>query len=142
MSPDERRDLGPPGPRDGEGGPPPRRPADVEEVVTTPPITYTAKPSSAPPRQCTADTVAALHRRRRASWRLVPLDCGCVDPWTCRCRDGMSDRQVAGAVAAAHHLHTLGLPPIVGIDTLRAMWKAGHHQLVAELHRLAGGEAA
>jgi hypothetical protein len=29
---------------------------------------------------------AQLRRRREASYRLPPLDCGCRDPWPCRCR--------------------------------------------------------
>ena len=34
------------------------------------------------------DGVAAdLRRRWEASWRLPPLDCGCRDPWPCRCTD-------------------------------------------------------
>ncbi len=131
----------PPGsPRDDDGGPA-LEPADAEEVVTKHLITNEAK--SITHRQCgAADTVAGLHRRRRASWRTLRFDCGCVDLWVCRCEPSLSDRQVAGAVAAAHHLRELDLPPIFNMATRRALFKAGHRQLVAELHRRAGGEAA
>jgi hypothetical protein len=80
----------PPGRRDGEGRPHRGKPADVEEVVTTPPNTYTAS-LSAQPRQCGTDTAARLRRRpadlfiegfdrgAQDALRLMGRRCHCVD---------------------------------------------------------------
>lgn len=64
--------------------------------------------------------------RRESALRSTPLHpCGCIrDPNHDRHRcHGMSDRQVAGAVAAAHHLLELDLTPIFNIEMLRLMWR-------------------
>jgi hypothetical protein len=132
MSPDERS-IGPPGSRVGEGRPTRgEKPADVEKVGTKPLITNT--PSIARPRH--GDGLAAMHRRR-----LPPLGaCGCIrDPLTDRHRCGaqISDKQLQAAVEAAEHLLDRDLTPIFDADTLRELWRRGHHQLVDEL--LGGG---
>lgn len=80
--------------------------------------------------------------RRAASWRLPPLDCGVRDPWQPWRPEKLSDKQVAGAVDAAGHLLDLGYPPLFDVDILRAMWRAGHHQLAAECFSYAHREAA
>jgi hypothetical protein len=94
---------GPPGPEVGEGRATPS-PADVEKVLTEAPITN--PPSIAQPPH--GDGLAAMRRRRRDSRRLPPLaPCGCVrDPLTDRhyCGAQISDRQLQGAIHAAHHI--------------------------------------
>jgi hypothetical protein len=119
-------------PRDNAGGP---QPADAVTSSSSPPATTTEAEGffhdSGTGRYCHADTVAGLHRRRNASWRMLPLDCGCRDPLGCRCDDPpLSDRQAFGAVAAAHHLLGENLTPIFDRPTLVALWRNGHHRLV------------
>jgi hypothetical protein len=59
----DEENLGPPGGRDGEGRATPG-PANVEKVVTTPPITY-ARHDSPPRRQCSRNIVG----RYASGWR-------------------------------------------------------------------------
>jgi hypothetical protein len=47
---------------------------------------------------------------------------------------------VDAAAHAAAHLLTLGLPPILDRDTLRGMWRHGHHRLAQHCYDLAGGD--
>ena len=112
-----RRDSGPP---EKEAGPLAKGPANAEDT----PITSTASLNGA-------------RRRCAAARRLLPLGrCGCIrdpDHDRHRCGGQISERQVAGAVAAAHHLRSAGLPPIFDLPTLRALWRPGHHQLVDQL---------
>ncbi len=80
-------------------------------------------------------TARRLPLRRCASWRLIPLGCGCADPWPCRCsRPPLSDKQVDAVVQAAEHLFDAGYPPIFDVPTLRALWR-GHRELAEELAR-------
>jgi hypothetical protein len=44
------------------------------------------------------------------------------------------------AAAAAKHLLQAGLPPMFDVDTLRGMWRHGHHQLAQHCYQLAGGD--
>jgi hypothetical protein len=44
-----------------------------------------------------------------------------------------SEKQVEGAVDAAHHLGSVGLLPAFNLPTLRAMWRAGHRRLAEKL---------
>jgi hypothetical protein len=141
MSPDERRDLGPPGPRDDEGrGLHQEHPADVEEVVTKHLITNTAKDITRAARQCDSHAyVTGLHRRLRASRRMLSLDCGCVDQWPCRCtQPPLSDRMVDAGRDAATHLLALGHTPLLEIETLRALYRRGgdDRRLAEQLHTL------
>jgi hypothetical protein len=141
-----RRDSGPPGLEVGEGRPP-GEPANVEKVVSshsspspTPTTAKKQKPARVDcitnRRQCGDDTLAALHRRL-VSRRLPPIGtCGCIrDPQhdRHRCGDQITDRQLQGAVDAAHHILEAGYLPIFDVPTLRELWKSGHHQLVDEL---------
>lgn len=74
---------------------------------------------------------SALHRRRAAASRCEPLECGCVDPWTCRHHDGNhdTDRQTEAAIAAGDHLLGHRLGPIYNVDQGRALWRAGRRDL-------------
>jgi hypothetical protein len=69
--------------------------------------------------------IAALRRRREAAYRLPPLPCGHVDPWTCRHPGEPSARQVDGYHAAAVHLLGHGLLPAPNLPALREMWRRG-----------------
>jgi hypothetical protein len=86
-----------------------------------------------------------MKRRRATSRRLVPLDCGCRDPWPCRCTEPpLSERMIdAGRDAALHVLNT-GNVPLLEIEVLRALYRRGgdDRALAVELHALAGREAA
>jgi hypothetical protein len=124
-----RRDSGPPGHQVGEGRST-REPANVEkEVVTTPPSppaltrTDSRVHSTAWRRQCAADTVAGLHRRREASRRFVPLACGCPDPWPCRCsQPPLSDRALEAWADAVAHLGAHGLTAIAPPAVRQALY--------------------
>jgi hypothetical protein len=85
-----------------------------------------------------------LRRRRVASWRLPPLDCGCRDPWTCKhYRDAyISDKQADAAVAAIEHLDLVGTPGLLDVDTCRAMWRIGFRDLAVEVDARTRGSAA
>jgi hypothetical protein len=84
--------------------------------------------------------VAGWYRRHRAAERLAPLADGTVDPWLKDIRPRLTPQQIDGAVAAAWHLQTCGLPPLFDVDTLRGMWKHGYRQLARHLYRLATGD--
>lgn len=79
-------------------------------------------------------SVLAADRRRLAAARCVPLDCGCADPFRCAVahRPPLTDGQIDAWAAAARHLITAGLSPIVPIEELRAMWRAGRDRHLAE----------
>jgi hypothetical protein len=86
------------------------------------------------------DTLAGLRRRREASRRLPPLDCcSCSDPWPCQChRPAPSPVLLAAVVAAADHLSGAGLPPLVDLQTCRALWRHGERTLAYRLARVRG----
>jgi hypothetical protein len=132
-----KRNLGPPG--DDDGRPHHRKPATTEEPSASPTPNTTSV--SAQPRQCAADTVAGLHRRRRAEQRCEPLHGGLRDPWQPYRPERLSAVQVQAAVDAAEHLLELGYPPLFDFPTLQAMWTAGHWKLVEELQLLTGRAA-
>lgn len=54
------------------------------------------------------------------------------DPWK-PWPGQLSDKQIEGAAAAAGHLAAAGLPPLFDVDTLRALWRAGHRGLADSL---------
>jgi hypothetical protein len=72
-----------------------------------------------------------LRRRRAASYRCTPLDCGHRDPWPCKhYRDPyVSDKQAEAAVAAIEHLDLVGTPGLLDVNTCRAMWRVGFRDL-------------
>jgi hypothetical protein len=98
-------------------------------------------------RLCSADTVAAqLRRRRAASWRLETLVCGCgPDPLSCACtQPPLSPRWVDAGRDAARHLLEVGHVPLLEPETLRALYRRGGRDraLAIELHELCGQEVA
>ncbi|MDT5348319.1 MAG: hypothetical protein QOH91_1606 [Mycobacterium sp.] len=87
------------------------------------------------PRRATAqDTLSQMKRRQSESRRHISLDCGCRDPWTCRCtQPPLSDKMIdAGGV------------PLLKIEVLQALWRRGgsDRQLAEQLHAATGGEIA
>jgi hypothetical protein len=134
-------------PRDGEGGP---KPANVEELPhstnTTSHQSTGCCHSSGGDRYCCSDTVAGLHRRRRASWRMETLACGCgPDPLSCACtQPPLSPRLVDAGRDAARHLLEVGHVPLLEIEVLQALYRRGGRDraLAVELHELCGQEVA
>jgi hypothetical protein len=122
-----------------------------DENVVTQPLDTTADKlqrrlhSTTGRRQCGDDTLAALHRRRQASRRMVPLACGCADPWPCRCTDPpLSERAIENWRDTALHVLSTGYLPVLPIEARRALWRrGGADRVLAELlHDACGGEAA
>jgi hypothetical protein len=82
-------------------------------------------------------------RRQSATRRTAPMDCNCVDPWTCNCwRGPISDQLSDGAIQAAEYLETLGFPGIFDRDTCQAMWRRGRRDLSVKCYRYSCGEVA
>lgn len=96
-------------------------------------MTHGAKSEPAPrqDRPATKNTLSQqLTRRRHAAQRSEPLDCGCSDPWICRCHDPeLTDRQIEAAINAAEYLLAHKLPPLLTIPVRRALWRAGRRDL-------------
>lgn len=67
--------------------------------------------------------IAGLRRRRNATYRLPPLDCGCVDPWSCGSSRNLREGHAASYSAAAEHLLNLGLTPAPNIPAMRELWQ-------------------
>ena len=89
--------------------------------------------------------VDALRRRRLASQRCVPLDCGCRDPWPCRCTEPpLTERQVDYWRDAVLHVLDTGCMPLLPLEARQALWRrGGADRVLAELlHDGCGGEAA
>ena len=86
------------------------------------------------------------HRRVDAAVRLPRLECGCRDPWVCRCGTvpAVSDHQLDGwADAARYVLDTTGCTPVLPVDVLRRLWqRGGDDRVLAEKIRAAGGAVA
>lgn len=86
-----------------------------------------------------------LVRRRRASDRSVPLDCGCRDPWPCRCTvPPLSDRMIDAGRDAARFILEAGYVPLLELEVLRALYRRGgaDRALAVEVHHLTGGAVA
>lgn len=86
-------------------------------------------------------------RRRLASARrMSPLDCGCRDPWPCRCTEPpLSARAIDGwRDAAMYLLANSGKTPLLPVEVLQALWRRGgaDRALAEELHSLTNGEVA
>lgn len=81
----------------------------------------------APLSQARAHGPTCWHLRYEASLRLVPLDCGCRDPWRCRCTvPALSDNQIDGwADAARYVMDTTGCVPVLPTEVLRRLWQRG-----------------
>jgi hypothetical protein len=89
----------------------------------------------------TSDSRAELRRRRAAALRLPPLDCGCVDPWLCRCdRPPLSERWVDAGAVGARHILEIGFVPLLEPAVLRALHARGGRDraLAQQLWELAG----
>lgn len=83
------------------------------------------------------DALSWTRRRRAAAHRSVPLDCGCRDPWPCRCTDPpLSEHQIDGWRNAAEHVLAGGQMPVVPIEVRRALWRRGgpDRELAETLH--------
>jgi hypothetical protein len=81
-------------------------------------------------------------RRRQASYRLVPLDCGCRDPLGCRCTvPPMSEPALDGWRDAAEYLLCAVGMPVVPLEVRRALYRRGGRDraLAERLHRGCGG---
>lgn len=81
-----------------------------------------------------------LQRRRDAAKRSVPLDCGCRDPWICKCtRPPLTERALDGWRDAARHVLATGEIPLVPIEVRRALWRRPADRALAEhLHDACG----
>lgn len=93
----------------------------------------------------TAAYVAALHRRRAAAQRMVPLDCGCADPWPCQCtQPPLSEHALDSWRATAEYLLANAGPPLVPLEVRRALYRRGgrDRELAERLHRGCGGAVA
>ena len=134
-----------PGEREG----PPQRespPAANRGAITTTGQVVDSPKSSGPVRQCHGDTVGLvglqLRRRRAASQRMVPLDCGCIDPWPCRCTEPpLSERMIDAGREAARHILEAGHLPLLELEVLQALWRRGgdDRALAEQLHAATGG---
>jgi hypothetical protein len=86
-----------------------------------------------------------LRRRRAASWRLPPLDCGCRDPWPCRCTEPpLSAKMLDAGRQAAEDILRSGYVPLLQFEVLRALYRRGgsDRALAEQLHELTGGPVA
>jgi hypothetical protein len=85
-----------------------------------------------------------LRGRRAAYGRMVPLDCGCRDPWPCRCTEPpLSEQALDGWRAAARHVLASGQTPLVPLEVRRALWRRPADRELAELlHQGCGGAVA
>ncbi|TDO16929.1 hypothetical protein EV580_0093 [Mycobacterium sp. BK086] len=83
-------------------------------------------------------------RRRDAEYRSVPLDCGCRDPWPCRCNEPqLSERWVDAGRDAALHILAAGEIPRLELEVLRALYRrGGADRALAEMLHEASGQVA
>lgn len=90
------------------------------------------------------DHVSRDRRRRDAEYRSLPLDCGCRDPWPCRCTEPpLTERWVDAGRDAALHILERGEVPRLELEVLRALYRrGGEDRALAELLHHAGGGAA
>ena len=116
-----------------------RSPGTKSRATSTTPTVDTGHSSESRCQRCkhpltAPQSVARSHgpvcwtRRHDAAERVPLLDCGCADPWTCRCGavPPMSDLQLNGYVDAARYiLDTTGHMPILPVEVLRRLWQRG-----------------
>jgi hypothetical protein len=89
--------------------------------------------------------LASWKRRQHAACRVAPLDCGCPDPWPCRCSEPpLSDKMIDGGRDAALHLLAAGRIPLIKIEVLQALYRRGRadRELAELLFEATGGEIA
>lgn len=89
--------------------------------------------------------LTAWKRRHAASLRLLPLDCGCQDPWHCQCSHlPLTQRAIDAGRDAALHVLESGHTPVLQLEVLQALWRRGgaDRQLAEELFKATGGQAA
>lgn len=87
------------------------------------------EPEAQPHHKASAtDYIAGLRRRRAETYRRPKLDCGCVDPWTNRHDEQITDNYVDGYRDAAEHLLASGLAPAPNLPAMRTMWKRGGNE--------------
>ncbi|BBY36820.1 hypothetical protein MMAN_09540 [Mycobacterium mantenii] len=97
---------------------------------------------------CSEDSgggVATWHRRHAAASRLNPLDCGCRDPWPCRCTvPPLSDKRIDAGRDAALHVLATGNVPLLEYEVLQALWRRGgkDRELAELLYTLTDGALA
>ena len=87
--------------------------------------------------------LAAWKRRHAAAQRVASLDCGCPDPWPCRCTEPpLSEHALDGWRDAAVKLLFGGNVPLLPIEVRRALWRRGgpDRVLAEKLHEACGGE--
>jgi hypothetical protein len=131
------------GPPDQGNGPPgPPQPQDATNTSQATQATTEASGHSHAKRagrQCGAEMLAGLRRRRATARRLPPIGpCGCIrDPDFDRHRCGRETitSMVDGYRDAALHLRALGLLPAPLLPEMRALWRRGpeERRLVAEI---------
>ena len=77
---------------------------------------------------------------------MVPLGCGCRDPWvhSCRAQPPLTERQLEGWRDTARHVLGTGHIPALPLEVRRALWRRGgaDRALVQLLHYVSAGEAA
>jgi hypothetical protein len=89
--------------------------------------------------------VAGWKRRRRAARRVAPLDCGCPDPWPCRCSlPPLSDKMIDAGRDAALHVLASGNVPLLEYEVLQSLWRRGgeDRELAELLHAMTDGALA
>ncbi len=109
--------------------------AEADSKTTTVSLESTVEPrcescrrSAAPGPADRAHGPVCWTCRRAAAARLPLLDCGCADPWVCRCGTvaPLSDNQVDGYVDAARFImDTTGCLPLLPLEVLRRLWSRG-----------------
>lgn len=94
--------------------PPTKRPAPAQDRPSANNITY-------------ATNRNPLRARRHAADRVVPLSCGCRDPWSpsCGSSDELTTKEVDGYRDAVVHLGEHGLTAAARLPELRALWHRG-----------------
>lgn len=133
-------------------------PGSEARAPSTPPPSVATSNDTAPRcRRCRRGLTAPLsverchgpvcwHRRRDAAERLALLDCGCADPWVCRCtQPPLTDHQIEGWKSAAERvLGVTGNTPLLPLEVLRALYRRGGQDraLAEQLHAATGGAVA
>lgn len=89
--------------------------------------------------------LAAWKRRHEAARRVAPLDCGCPDPWPCRCTEPpLSENSLDAWRDAAIRILFNGQVPLLPLEVRQALWRRGgpDRVLAEQLHAACDGEVA